>query len=301
MSRSRADVLLLLAALIWGSAFVAQKEGSAYVGAFVFVGLRFLAAACILLPLALLERRRAPAPLARKDAFGALLIGTCLCAGCCLQQIGVGGTTATNAGFLTAAYVVLVPFVAWAFTRRPPRRLVLVAAGVALYGAWLLGGGTSLGAWSSGDLAVLLADLVWALHIALIAHFRGLTERPMLLSLLQCAITAAWSLPPALFLQPPGLAQLAAAWPAIAYAGIVSSGLAFTLQIVAQRHTPPAEAALIMSLECVFAAVAAAALLHESLGLRQSCGALLIVASIVLVEAGPLALVNRALPAREPS
>jgi drug/metabolite transporter (DMT)-like permease len=291
MNRARADLLLLFIAFIWGTAFVAQKEGNAHIGPILFVAVRFAAAAAFLAPWALWEVRRSGAgrspALSRSDWSGAGWIGLCLCVGCWLQQIGLQTTTATNAGFMTAVYLVIVPFVAWGFSGQPPRALVLLACVVALLGAWLMGAGPEPGQWSRGDLIILGADLVWAVHITLVGHCRGMSARPMLLSFVQCAITALLSLPVALLWQPAGLDALRAALPAIAYAGIVSSGFAFTLQIVAQRHTPAAEAALIMSLESVFAAIAGALLLHESLSLRASMGACLILLGVVLMEIGP--------------
>lgn len=300
MNRTRADALLLLVALLWGTTFVAQKLGGAGVGPLAFVAVRFIAAALFLLPFVAWEARRAASrartvpgsrALGGRDWAAGALIGLCLCGASLLQQTAMGTTSATNAGFLTAVYMVLVPFVAWLLTRRRPRLLVLAAGAIALYGAWLLGGGAAAAlGWSRGDLLILLSDVIWAFHITLIGQFHGIAARPMLLSCLQCAITGLVALPAALLLQPATGADLLAALPAIAYAGIVSSGIAFTLQIVAQRHTPPAEAALIMCLESVFSALAGAVLLGESLTLRASVGAFLIMMGVVLVETSPLLL-----------
>jgi drug/metabolite transporter (DMT)-like permease len=289
MNRARADALLLLVALLWGTTFVAQKLGGTTVGPLAFVAVRFLTASVFLLPIAIWEARRATVALRPADLAGGLLIGACLCAGCLLQQTALASTTATNAGFLTAVYMVLVPFVAWIVLRRPPRALVLVACAVALLGAWLLAGpggkaAAAAGGWSQGDILILGSDLIWALHITLIAQLRGIASRPILLSLMQCAVTGIVSLPAALVWQPVSGAALMGALPSILYAGIVSSGIAFTLQIVAQRHTPPAEAALIMSLESVFSALAGAVVLGEMLSLRAAVGAALIMLGVVLVE-----------------
>jgi drug/metabolite transporter (DMT)-like permease len=286
MTRARADALLLLVALLWGTTFVAQKTADGAIGPIWFVALRFTIAAVFLLPLALREARRSQAAVAPRDVAGAALIGALLCLGCGMQQFAMLTTSAGNAGFLTAAYVVIVPFVAWGFSGRAPSLLVLAAATVTLGGAWLLSGG-SAAPWSRGDVIVLASDLVWALHINLIAHFRGLAARPMFLSVMQCSITGALALPAALASEPLTSSALLQALPAIAYAGIVSSGIAFTLQIVAQRYTPPAEAALILSLESVFAAASGALLLGERMSLPAGVGALLILAGVGLAEAGP--------------
>lgn len=290
LNRPRADALLLLVALLWGTTFVAQKLGGTNVGPLAFVSVRFLAATLFLIPFALWEARHATTGIRRGDLAGGVAIGACLCAAALLQQTAMTSTSATNAGFLTAVYMVLVPFVAWLVTRRAPRPMVLLACAVALYGAWLLAGSSAGQQWSRGDVLVLISDLIWALHITLIAQFRGIAGRPMLLSTLQCAITGIVALPFAFVWQPVSLNDVVSGLPAILYAGIISSGIAFTFQIVAQRHTPPAEAALIMSLESVFAAVAGAIFLGEMLTLRAAIGAFLIMLGVVMVETGPLLL-----------
>jgi drug/metabolite transporter (DMT)-like permease len=213
-----------------------------------------------------------------------------------MQQYALQTTTAGNAGFLTAVYIVIVPVVAWIFTRHRPRGVVVVAALVSIVGAWLLAGGGAPASWSQGDLIVLLSDVVWAVHINLVGHFSRAGSRPLFLAFLQSVLTGALTLPFALALEPVHLQSIAQGlWP-ILYAGVVSSGIAFTLQVIAQRHTPAAEAALIMSLECVFAALSGAVLLGERLGPEQQMGAALVLVGVVLVEAGPL--LRRALALR---
>jgi len=288
INRPRADALLLVVAILWGTTFVAQKLGGATVGPLTFVAVRFLGATLFLLPFALWEARRSSVALTRADFAAGAAVGACLCAGSLMQQTALASTSATNAGFLTAVYTVLVPFVAWGVTRRPPQALVLLACAVALYGAWLLAGATASGTdWSQGDMLLLISDVIWALHITLISQCRGIAARPMMLSTIQCGITGLVALPFALLGPPISLHDVVNSLPAILYAGIVSSGIAFTLQIVAQRHTPPAEAALIMSLESVFSAIAGAIFLGEGLTLRAAIGALLIMLGVVLVETSP--------------
>jgi drug/metabolite transporter (DMT)-like permease len=287
MTRFKADLLLLLCAFIWGTAFVAQKDLHAAHWPLLFVAARFALSALLLAPLALWEARRAQAPPLRGADLGlGGLIGLCLCTGATLQQWALTGTTATNGGFLTAVYVAFVPFVVWAVAGTRPRPLVLLACAVAVLGAWLLAGGKS-GGWSRGDLVLLASDLVWALHITLIARFLGAANRPFLLCLIQYAVTAAGAGLVGALGERPQWADFAAGLPAIAYAGVASGGIAYTLQIVAQRHAPAAEAALILSLESVFAALAGALLLHERLGLVASLGCLLILAGAVMVDLAP--------------
>lgn len=287
MTRLRADLLLLLCAFIWGTAFVAQKDLHAAGWPALFVAARFTLSAFLLAPLAWWEARRPQAaPVrSRERALGGL-IGLCLCAGATLQQWALTGTTATNGGFLTAVYVAFVPFVVWAVAGTRPRALVLLACAVAVLGAWLLAGGKN-GGWSRGDLVLLASDLVWALHITLIARFLGAANRPFLLCFVQYAVTAAGAGLVSALGEHARWADFAAGAPSIAYAGIASGGIAYTLQIIAQRHAPAAEAALILSLESVFAALAGALVLHERLGLVASLGCLLILAGAVMVDVMP--------------
>jgi drug/metabolite transporter (DMT)-like permease len=291
MNRLRADLLLLLTAFIWGTAFIAQKDANQSMGPITFVGSRFLLSALALIPLVIYEARRNPPPqarsLSRRDWLQALIVGLCLFAGASLQQVGLVTTSATNGGFLTALYVVIVPFMVWGLNGRRPRLLVLVACAVCIWGAWLLTDDGTERHWSRGDLLVLLADFAWALAITVIGDFLERTPRPLFLSFAQYSITAVLGLAAGLLFEPFSLPGTGAAMPAILYAGLLSGGVAYTLQIVAQKHTPPAEAALIMSLESVFAALAGAVMLDERLTLLAAIGCGLILLGVVLVEAGP--------------
>ncbi len=292
MNRLRADLLLLLTAFIWGTAFIAQKDANQSMGPITFVGTRFLLSALALIPLVMYEARRQTAPLSRLDWLQGLLVGLCLYAGASLQQVGLVTTSATNAGFLTALYVVLVPFVLWGFTRERPRSLVLVACAVSIFGAWLLTETGQARHWTFGDVLVVLADFAWALAIVVIGLFLQRTHRPLFLSCMQYSVTAVLGLASGLACEPFSAAGVGTALPAILYAGLLSGGVAYTLQIVAQKHTPPAEAALIMSLESVFAALAGAVMLSERLTLPAAVGCGLILLGVVIVEAGPALLKN---------
>ncbi|HEX7964829.1 MAG TPA: DMT family transporter [Gammaproteobacteria bacterium] len=287
MNRLRADLLLLLTAFIWGTAFIAQKDANQSMAPVLFVGSRFLLSALALIPLVLYEARRQSIGLSRRDWLQALIVGLCLFAGASLQQVGLVTTSATNGGFLTALYVVIVPFMVWGMARKRPRALVIAACAVSIWGAWLLTDDGSARHWSRGDLLVLLADFAWALAITVIGDFLERTHRPFFLSFAQYAITAVLGLGAGLLFEPVSLPGIAAATPAILYAGLLSGGVAYTLQIVAQKHTPPAEAALIMSLESVFAALAGAVMLHERLTPLAAAGCGLILLGVVLVETGP--------------
>ncbi len=292
MTRLRADLMLLLTAFIWGTAFIAQKDANHSMGPISFVGARFLLSAVVLLPLMIYEARREAPALTRKDWLQATVVGLCLCTGSCLQQAGLVTTSATNGGFLTALYVVIVPFMVWGLNRTRPRLLVIAACAVSIAGAWLLTDDGSARHWSFGDLLVVLADFAWALAITVIGDFLQRTHRPFFLSFVQYGITAALGLGVGLIFEPQSLPGIGTAMPAILYAGLLSGGVAFTLSVLAQKYTPPAEAALIMCLESVFAALAGAVMLHERLTLLAAMGCGLILLGVVMVEVGPMLLRN---------
>src|SRR3984957_16680788 len=287
MSRLSADGLLLVTAFLWGVTFVAQKYATATMPALAFVAARFAVSAAALAPFALWEfRRKLHAP-SRDEWRLALVIGFTLFFGTTLQQAGIETTSATNAGFLTACYVVLTPFVVWALTGARPRAIIVGAGFVSLIGAWLLASG-GLGPPNVGDALVLLADFAWATVIALTPIFLARSGRPLLLAFTQYAVCAGLAaLCSALFESIPSGA-LVATLPTILFAGIVSGALAYTIQIFAQAHTPPAEAALILALEGVFAAIAGALLLSERLTAIGALGCVLILTGALAAEMEPL-------------
>jgi drug/metabolite transporter (DMT)-like permease len=288
MTRLSADALLLLGALVWGAAFVAQRQAAA-INPILFVAARFSLSALVIAPLALIEHARTGQirPLSGRSLGVAVLIGLCLCAGALMQQWAMTSTTATNGGFLTAIYAVFVPLVNWAIFRKAPQRSVVIACALSIMGAWLLAGGSTNAGWNRGDLILLLSDLIWAMHICLISRFMGSMHRPFFLCFLQCAIVAAISgIVTVSMTVPPGDSLSAVIIPLL-YTGIVSGGLGFTLQVIAQRHTPPAEASLIMSLESVFAFVGGALFLGERLHRAAIVGCALILLAVLIVEMVP--------------
>lgn len=289
MDRLRADFLLLLTAFFWGISFLGQKQAAASLGPLIIVGLRFLSAGLMLLPLAVPEARRARVPLKPRDWRLAGVLGLCSLGGTVCEQWGLASTSITNAGFLTALYVVMVPFAVWSLRRVPPRLLVLSACLVCIAGAWLLTAHGVARRWTLGDGLVVLADVFWAYTIALIDLFLEGDGRPFFLA---CAIDAVSSLPAlclGLLWEPVALPALTAALPSILSAAAFTA-MAGGLQVVAQKHTPPAEAGLIIALQSVFAALAGAAFLGDMLTPAATLGCALILLAVVMVEAGPLLL-----------
>jgi drug/metabolite transporter (DMT)-like permease len=193
MTRLQADAILLLTAIIWGTAFIAQKIANDVMGPLGFVGARFLVSAIVLVPFALVEARKKPAPLSTGDYGLAVIIGVLLSVAGILQQIAMVTSSAAHGGFLTALYVVLVPFAVWILTRERVRPLVVIAGLISISGAWLLTNKSGAGGFVIGDIVLLVADVVWAFWIALIAIFQKRIVRPYLLAFIQFAITAAVS------------------------------------------------------------------------------------------------------------
>lgn len=286
MRRIHADLLLVLAAVVWGVAFVFQKTAMDHIGPLLFVAARSTVAALALAPLALREGCRAPDQFPSGLVRIATLGGMVFFLGAVIQQIGIITATATNAGFLTALYVVITPFLVWIFMRHAPVALVWPAVAMSFIGVWLLGGGT-VGSFARGDSLVAISAFFWAIHVLIVAQAARYT-RPVTFSAIQFAVVATFGAAGAMLLEPISLAALAAAWREIAFVGLLSSALTFTLLAIAMKHTPPTEAAIIVSSETLFAALAAYMLLGERLSLIGWCGAGLILAAVLLVQAGPL-------------
>lgn len=302
LSRLQADGLLLLAALIWGSAFVGQAWSMASMGPLTFTGVRFLLGALVVLPLAWREhaRRSGPGP-SPADAAAVAGLGLLLCAGVVMQQIGLLGTSVTNAGFLTALYVPLVPLLAWGLLRQAPHWSAWPAALGCLAGTWLMTG-ASLAPPTRGDLWIIASALPWALHVLAvgrIANRLGGAYGVAFGQFLVCGLVASLA---GLATEPLTLAGLRSAAGAIAYTGIVSVGIGFTLQVVGQRAAQPADAAILLSSETVFAALFGAWLMGDRLGPYGLAGAALILVCILAVQLLPLlrARFDNQLSARRP-
>lgn len=301
MTRLQANGLLLLAALIWGSAFVAQVQGMDGVGPLTFTSLRFALGAAVVAPLAWREWRSLHAagrPPGAAHARWIALLGSLLCVGVVMQQIGLMGTSVTHAGFLTALYVPLVPVLALVFQRQRPDWSVAVAVPICLGGTAFLTGAGTLAQLSAGDAWVLTSALPWAVHVLLVGAVANRLQGAYLLACGQFAVCAVGSGLPALALESLSIAGLATAAAAIAYTGILSVGVGFTLQVVGQRHAPPADAAILLSSETLFAAAFGALLMGDRLGAAGWAGCGLILAGILLVQGKSLLSRRVARPAQ---
>ena len=286
MTRITANLLLILIAMVWGSAFVAQNHGMAHIGPMLFTGLRFLLGTLVVTPLVFLERKRLGGQRRRlqpKDGLQVAGLGLLLGAGAALQQIGIGSTSVTNAGFLTAIYVPLVPLLGWILLRHVPHWSVWPGVFACLIGAYLLSGAQGL-AMGTGDLWVIASAIPWAFHVLLVGRVADRLEAPFLVAwgqFLACGlVTLAWAL-----LSEPldWQAILEASFP-LAYTGIVSVGFAFTAQVVAQRYAHATDAAIVLSSETLFAALSGYWWMGDRLGTRGLAGCVLIFTSMLAVQ-----------------
>ncbi len=296
----RADALLLLTSLIWGFAFVAQRQGMEFVGPFTYNGIRFALGSLSLLPLiAVLDaakgrwngvlRREAAAggaAMAASDRrlffLGTLAAGTALFLGASLQQAGLVYTTAGKAGFITGLYVVLVP-VFGLFLGHRTGLPTWVGAVLAAAGLYLLSAAGSLGAVNPGDALVALSAVFWTVHVLLIDRLAKRID-PVKLASGQFAWCSLFSLAVAAAVEPVALSSIRAAALPILYGGLGSVGIAYTLQVVAQKDAPPAHSAIILCLEGVFATAGGVLILSEPLGLRGLAGSALMLGGMLATQ-----------------
>ncbi len=289
MSRLKADLLMLLAALIWGIAFVAQKSASEHLGAFTFVAARFLLSAIVILPFAWREYQKKEIKrdaILNRDVF---LLCIAFSAALVFQQAGIAHTSVTNAGFFTGVYVLFVPlFCRWMFGQ-DVSVWIWPGATLSVIGVWFLSGGNLVSAaqLNNGDILVLLCAVSFGLQVALIGKLATRTRAPLVLSFIQYIFIGCVCLVLSLSLETITIAGLEKAMVAILYAGLLSGGIAFTLQVVAQQYAPASDSAVILSSEAVFAAIAAAIVMGERLTPFGITGCALITVAILLVELGP--------------
>ncbi len=281
--RIQADLALLSTAIIWGSAFVAQRTASEQ-NPYLFNGLRFLLAGVVLLPaLFIPPRSRASARKLDRQAWsGLILAGLVLAGGAAFQQAGLRYTTAGNAGFITGLYVVLVPIFQAIYLRQPTSRIVWLSVGLAAIGLFLLSTGGKMRI-NPGDVLELTGALFWAFHVIWIS--RLLTRLGSLqIAVGQFLICGLASSGLGLLTDPKALSQVGGAARAIVYAGLISGGLGYTLQIFGQKLAPPSDAAILLSMEAVFAALFGALFLKEMFNFTQLAGCAIMLTGMLLAQ-----------------
>lgn len=289
----RNSLILLLTAVIWGIAFVAQSVGMDYVGPFTFTSVRSFIGGLVLLPcIALLNRgsgqtkQNTESEQEKKEGrrqliLGGICCGLALCFASCFQQIGIQYTTVGKAGFITAFYIVLVP-VLGIFLGKRCGLLIWVSVALALAGLYFLciTEGLSIG---RGDILVFICALLFAVHILVIDHFTQLVDgvKMSCIQFFVCGIVSGIGM---LLFESPSLSAILTAWKPILYAGALSSGAGYTLQIVGQKGMNPTVASLILSLESVISVLAGLLLLHQTLSGREALGCVLMFAAIILAQ-----------------
>jgi drug/metabolite transporter (DMT)-like permease len=294
--KMRGNILLLITALVWGIAFVAQRSSMDYIGPFTFSGIRLIIASVVLIPV---MKFFSPDPLLKEDGskkteselmvdkknliIGGIACGFALFIATSLQQIGIQYTTAGKAGFITALYVVFVPIIGSLFLHKKIRKLIWLCVLLAAVGLYLLSMTGDRFFLAKGDALMLLCAIAFAGHILTIDHFSPLADG-IKLSSIQFFVSGVLALICMVIFEEPNLASIWDAIIPILYAGILSAGVGYTLQIIAQKDTDPTIASLILSLESVFAVIAGVLILREGLSVREFTGCLIMFVAIVLAQ-----------------
>lgn len=283
MNALKSNLLLLLAAAIWGFAFVAQRVGMEHVGPYTFNGIRFLLGSLSLIPLIIYLRRDSASSQAgpKSALLPGILAGLVLFIAATLQQIGLMHTTAGKAAFVTALYIVLVPIIGM-FLGQLVSKGTWVGCFVSVLGLYFLCIQESASI-QSGDLLELIGALFWASHILVIGHFSRQVD-PLKLSCFQFLTCSLLSLAAAVLFETITLNSIMAAAIPILYGGICSVGIAYTLQVVGQQYSPPAHSAIILSMETVFAAIGGFLLLGEVLKGMEILGCVLMLSGMLISQ-----------------
>ena len=286
------SLLLLLTATIWGVAFVAQSVSMDYIGGFTFNAIRNIIGAITLVPVILIFSKQNPAadqnPADRQKArktliTGGICCGILLCLASNFQQFGIKYTTVGKAGFITACYIIIVPIIG-IFLKKKCSPFIWIAVLLSLGGLYLLcispGEGFSIG---KGDTLVLICAVLFSFHILTVDHFSPLVDG-VKMSCIQFLVCGILSGIPALIFENPNITDILQAWMPILYAGILSCGVAYTLQIVGQKGMNPTVASLIMSLESCISVIAGWLILGQNLSSREIFGCVLMFGAIMLAQ-----------------
>ncbi|MEJ6104895.1 DMT family transporter [Aeromonas salmonicida] len=280
----RSNMMLLMAAAIWGLGFVAQRLGMDHMGPYTFNGLRFLLGAASLLPLLWWLKSRQPSGQSEDRRLlltGGLLAGAVLFSAASLQQVVLLYTTAAKAGFITGLYIILVPVIGLALRHKTGTN-TWVGALIAMAGLYYLSV-TEDFTIGYGDLLQVAGALFWAIHLLVLDHYSSRVA-PIRLASVQFLVCGLLSLAVAFTIEMPTISGAVAGWQALLYAGLVSVGVGYTLQVVGQRGAHPAHAAIILSLETVFAAIGGVLLLGEILDERAIVGCALMLAGMLISQ-----------------
>ena len=285
----KGSIMLLITSIIWGTAFVAQSEGMNYVEPFTYNAMRTLLGGVVLIPVMLLFRfsdkrngKEKSSCSLKNTVIGGICCGIALFIASSFQQAGIAQTTAGKAGFVTALYIVIVPLIGIFLHKKMPLRMWLFIA-IALAGFRLLCIKQDIGI-SSGDLLVFFGAIFFAVHITVIDYFNQKNTDGVLMSCIQFFTAGLLMLICMFIFEKPTIPNIIGAGGTILYAGILSCGVAYTLQILGQKHTNPTLATMLMSLESVFAALSGWLILGEKLSIKEFIGCVLIFAAVILAQ-----------------
>jgi len=281
----RAGLILTLTALIWGAAFVAQSVGMDYVGPFTYLFSRSVIGGIILLPIIKFMKKNETVSYEHTDnktlLIGGICCGTALFVGSILQQIGIKYTTVGKSGFITSLYMIIVPIISIFLGKKAPKK-VWVSVVIAVIGMYFLCMSGEMGI-STGDLLILLCAFGFSIHILIIDHFSPKVNG-VKLSCIQFWICSAISFFPMMILEKPEISKILAAWAPILYAGALSSGAGYTMQIIAQKDIDPTIASLICSLESVFSVLFGWIILKQALTAKELFGCALVFIGVILTQ-----------------
>lgn len=285
----RGNMMLMTTAFIWGTAFVAQKAGMDLVSPVAFNGIRTLLGGIALIPVILIMERKQKEKINKTLIIGGICCGLALCAGGNIQQIGLYYTSVSHAGFITALYVVIVPLLGLFLKKKttPVMWCCVAASAVGLYLLCIPKSG--FGAVNTGDIIILICAVCCAVHILIIDHFSPKVDG-VKLSCIQFFVAGVVSMiimpfvDPAIGFDLPSVGDVCASWFSILYSGVMSCGVAYTLQVLGQKETEPAIASMILCLESVFALIAGMILLGEIMSFREIIGCVIMFAAIVVAN-----------------
>ena len=289
--KMKSNILLLLTAFIWGSAFVAQKSGMDYIEPFTYNGIRTFIGGLVLIPVIIFFAKKNNKQSGKNEkafdferdkiaVIGGMFCGLALFVASSLQQFGVSYTTAGKAGFITTLYVVFVPIISLVLRKRvrPIMWLCVVLGAVGLYLLCMTDASFTL---QFGDMLVLLCAIAFAVHIMVIYQLSPKADG-LKISCVQFVFSRPLRIIGMFICENPDLGNIIACWLPILYAGVLSCGVAYTLQVVAQADADPTAASLILCLESVFAVISGAILLHESMSPRELMGCAVIFVAVII-------------------
>lgn len=285
-TKLKGNFILTITAIIWGSSFVAQSVGMDTIEPNTFNGLRTILGAIVLLPVIFFRNKKQVKSDYEKNnktlLIGGILCGILLCAASTIQTWGMKYTSASKSGFITAMYIIFVPFAGIIFGKKL-NWLTVIGAISALAGLYLLCiNGTELKI-NFGDLLTLICAVIFTLHIMFIDYFSVKTDG-VKLSCIQFFTAGIINIILMMIFEKPDISLIVSCWKPICYSGIMSCGIGYTLQVIGQKYTNPASAAIIMSMESVFAAITGFLILREKLGVSELCGCIIMFAAILIVQ-----------------